>query len=63
MTSLLEVMTRRRTRPLTNLHSEDRVVLFPSFGHLSQAGDHWIIDVHGDVSAAGRLSLGKRMLL
>jgi hypothetical protein len=62
MTSLLEVMTRR-ARPLTNLDSEDRVVLFPSLGHLSQSGDHWIIDVHGDVSAAGRLSLGKRMLL
>ena len=45
----------RRPRPLTNLASEDRVVLFPSLGHLSRDGEHWIVDVHGDVSAAGRL--------
>jgi len=62
MASLLEVMTRR-ARPLTNLDSEDRVVLFPSLGHQSRDGEHWILDVHGDVSAEGRLTLGKRMLL
>jgi Phosphatidate phosphatase APP1, catalytic domain len=62
MTSLLEVMTRR-AKPLTTLRSEDRVVLFPSLGHLSQGGEHWIVNVHGDVSATGRLTLGKRVLL
>lgn len=63
MTSLLDVMTRR-PRPLTNLTNEDRVVLFPSLGHLDAAGEHWIVNVHGDVSAAaGKPSLGKRMLL
>jgi phosphatidate phosphatase APP1 len=63
MTSLLDVMTRR-PRPLTNLADEDRVVLFPSVGHLDATGQHWIIDVHGDVSAAAKKpSLGKRMLL
>jgi phosphatidate phosphatase APP1 len=63
MTSLLEVMTRR-TRPLTTLRSEDRVVLFPSLGHLSRDGQHWIVNVHGDVSSAAvRPTLGKRLLL
>jgi phosphatidate phosphatase APP1 len=62
MTSLLDVM-KRRPRPLTNLAGEDRVVLFPALGHLSRDGEHWIVNVHGDVSAAGRLSLGKRVLL
>jgi len=63
MTSLLEAM-KRRPRPLTNLHGEDRVILFPSLGHQSASGDHWLIDVHGDVSGpAGRLSLSKRVLL
>jgi phosphatidate phosphatase APP1 len=60
--SLLAVMTRR-PRPLTNLADEDRVVLFPSLGHLSRDGRHWIVNVHGDVSTAARLTLGKRLLL
>jgi phosphatidate phosphatase APP1 len=32
-------------------------------GHLSSDGEHWIVDVHGDVSAPSKLSFGKRMLL
>jgi hypothetical protein len=62
MSTLLEAM-KRRPRPPTNLADEDCVVLFPSLGHLSADGKHWVIDVHGDVSSAGRLNLGKRVLL
>jgi phosphatidate phosphatase APP1 len=63
MSSLLEAM-KRRPRPLTNLRGEDRVTLFPSLGQLSAGGDHWLIDVHGDVSTSDpRLSLSKRVLL
>src|SRR5262249_15251793 len=62
MPHLLNAMTRR-PRPITNLASEDRVVLFPSVAHLSADGEHWIVDVHGDVSAPSNLSFGKRMLL
>lgn len=62
MSSLLDVMTRR-PRPLTNLADEDRVVLFPTLGHLSQDGRQWIVNLHGDVSAATHLTLGKRLLL
>ncbi len=62
MTSLLEEMTHRLRSP-TNLIREDRVVLFPSLGHLTADGQHWLIDVHGDVSGPGRINLGKRMLL
>lgn len=62
MSSLLDVMTRR-SRPLTNLADEDRVVLFPTLGQLSRDGRHWIVNVHGDVSAEGQLTLGKRLLL
>jgi len=53
----------RRPRPITNLAPEDRVVLFPSVAHLSPDGGHWIVDVHGDVSAPSQLSFSKRMLL
>jgi phosphatidate phosphatase APP1 len=63
MTSLLDAMTRRRPRPLSNLAREDRVVLFPSVGYLSRDRGHWIANVHGDISCAGKLSLGKRVLL
>lgn len=62
MTSLLEEMTHR-LRPQTNLLREDHVVLFPSLGHLAPDGRHWLIDIHGDVYAEGRMNLGKRMLL
>jgi len=62
MSSLLDVMTRR-PRPLTNLADEDRVVLFPSLGYLSSDQRHWVVHLHGDVSAAAKLSLGKRLLL
>jgi phosphatidate phosphatase APP1 len=60
--SLLAVM-KRRSRPVTDLDHEDRVVLFPSLGHLSPGGGEWIVSVHGDVFAAGKVSLGKRVLL
>src|SRR5262245_3781300 len=63
MASLLDAMTRRRPRPLTNLARGDRVVLFPSVGYLSRDRDHWIVGVHGDISSAGKMSLGKRVLL
>jgi phosphatidate phosphatase APP1 len=62
MSSLLEVMTRR-PRPLTNLAEEDRVVLFPSLGSLAEGGRHWIVNLHGDVSAAAKATLGQRLLL
>jgi phosphatidate phosphatase APP1 len=47
----------------TDLAIEDRVVLFPSLGHLAPGGDHWIVGVHGDVFTRGRIGLTKRMLL
>jgi hypothetical protein len=62
MTLLLDVMTRR-PRPLTNLADEDRVVLFPSIGHLSREGNEWLVHVHGDVSAPGTMTIAKRVLL
>ena len=62
MSLLLDVM-RRRPRPLTDLADGDRVVLFPSLGQLSTDQRHWIVQIHGDVSTAGRMTLGKRLLL
>lgn len=62
MSSLLESMTRG-SRPLTNLAGEDRVVLFPSLAARSRDHKHWLINIHGDVSAACPVSLGKRLLL
>jgi len=62
MTAALDSMTRRH-RPLTNLAANDRVVLFPSLGHLARDNQHWVFDVHGDVFAVGQVSLGKRVLL
>src|SRR5437762_4471638 len=62
MTSLLEAM-KRRPRSLTNLAREDRVVLFPSLGQLSEDGEHWLVHVHGDVFSPGKISLSKRLLL
>jgi phosphatidate phosphatase APP1 len=62
MTSLLEAM-KRRPRPLTNLAREDRVVLFPSLGRLSDDGEHWLVNVHGDVFSPGRITLSKRLAL
>src|SRR4051812_19940419 len=62
MTSLLDVM-RRRPRPLTNLARGDRVVIFPSLGHLSRDGRHWVVHVHGDVSSVGKMTLSRRVLL
>lgn len=62
MANLLSVMTRR-SKPETNLGNEDRVILFPSLGHLSPDGQHWVVNIHGDVSAAGKITLSKRMLL
>jgi phosphatidate phosphatase APP1 len=57
--NLLSSMTRRPG----NLAREDKVVLFPSLGHLSPSGEHWMVGVHGDVFAAGKIGLTKRMLL
>jgi phosphatidate phosphatase APP1 len=66
--SLLSAMTRRTMSPtgpapLTNLAREDRVVLFPSLGHLSPDGQHWVVAIHGDVYAPGQIGLTKRLLL
>jgi phosphatidate phosphatase APP1 len=38
-------------------------VLFPTLGHLAEGGKHWVLDVHGDVSAPARMTLRKRLLL
>src|SRR5438067_7252361 len=61
MPRLLNAMTRR-PRPITNLAPEDRVVLFPSVAHLSPDSEHWIVDVHGDVSTSSKMSFSKRVL-
>ena len=53
----------RRPETLTNLSREDRVVLFPSLGHLERDGQAWHVNVHGEVFAPGSLGLGKRFLL
>jgi len=55
--------TTRRPRPLTRLEPDEEIVLFPSLAHRSAGGDEWIVDVHGDVFAAGAMSLGNRVLL
>src|SRR5262245_55127288 len=60
--SLLSAMTRRPA-PLTNLALEDRVVLFPSLGHLAPGGQHWMVGIHGDVFTPGSIGLTKRFLL
>jgi phosphatidate phosphatase APP1 len=53
----------RRSRPLTNLAEDDRVVLFPSLGYLASDEKHWLVTVHGEVSGPGRMTLGKRVML
>jgi phosphatidate phosphatase APP1 len=58
----LAAMTSR-PRPITNLAAEDQVQLFPSLAVPSDDGRHWIVNVHGDVSAPQPLSFSKRMLL
>jgi len=63
MTSLLDAMTRRRFRPLINPAGDDRVVVFPSVGYLSRDCRNWIVNIHGDISCSGRMSLGQRVLL
>jgi phosphatidate phosphatase APP1 len=62
MTSLLDTMTRRH-RPQNDLAREDRVVLFPSIGKLNASGDEWHVQIHGDISTACQLGLGKRVML
>ena len=62
MNILLDEMTSRSRTP-TNLAAEDRVVLFPSLGHLAADGKHWVVDIHGDVSTPSRMTLRKRLLL
>src|SRR5690242_9984253 len=61
-TVYLDTMTRR-PRPITNLAPEDRVVVFPSVAHQSADGEHWIVDVHGDVSTGCKWTFSKRMLV
>lgn len=67
MPSLLAAMTSR-PRPISNLVTEefsvaDKVQLFPTLASPAPDGRHWLVNVHGDVSAPAPLSFGKRMLL
>jgi phosphatidate phosphatase APP1 len=55
-------MTSRKG-PITNLSSEDEVQLFPSLAAPSVDGKHWMVNIHGDISADQPISFGKRMLL
>lgn len=52
-----------RPRPITNLAVEDQVQLFPSLAVPDDDSRHWIVNVHGEVSAPAPLSFGKRVLL
>jgi phosphatidate phosphatase APP1 len=61
-TSLLARMTRR-PQSLTPLSGDERVVIFPSLGHLERDGQHWHVHVHGEVFAGAEPGLGKRFLL
>ena len=47
----------------SKLEREDRVVLYPTFGHLSADGKCWHVGVSGVVFGPGRVSLRRRMLL
>jgi phosphatidate phosphatase APP1 len=58
----LDTMTRR-PRSITNLAPEDRVVVFPSVARLSADGQHWLVEVHGDVSTGCKWTFSKRMLV
>jgi len=62
MPSLLAAMTSR-SRPITNLLTEDQVQLFPTLASRAADGRQWLVNVHGDVSAPAGISFGKRMLL
>jgi hypothetical protein len=53
----------RGVQPLTTLRKEDRVVLFPSVACRTADGQHWRVQVQGDVSVAGRPGVGARMVL
>jgi hypothetical protein len=59
---LLARIARRRS-VITDLNVADCARLFPSLGHLEPDGRHWRIQVHGEVFASGKISLGKRFLL
>lgn len=59
---LLARIARRRS-VITDLAGSDCARLFPSLGHLEADGRHWRIQVHGEVFAAGKVTLGKRFLL
>jgi hypothetical protein len=52
----------KRLQPGTDVEATDHVVLYPTFGHLTQNG-FWRIDVFGTVYGAGSVSLRKRILL
>jgi phosphatidate phosphatase APP1 len=62
MTRLLDAMTSG-TRPPIHLAGEERVVLYPSVANRSRDGEGWVAHVHGDVSVAGGVTLGQRVLL
>jgi phosphatidate phosphatase APP1 len=62
MTRLLDAMTSR-PRPPVHVADEERVVLYPSVANRSRDGEQWVAHVHGDVSAAGGVTLGQRVLL
>jgi len=47
----------------SKLERQDRVVLYPTFGHLSADGKRWHVGVSGVVFGPGRVSLRRRMLL
>lgn len=53
----------RGVQPLTTLRQEDRVVLFPSLACRTPDGQHWLVQVQGDVSVAGPPGVGARMVL
>jgi hypothetical protein len=59
---LLARIARRRS-VITDLNGADCARLFPSLGHLEPDGRHWRIQVHGEVFASGKVTLGKRFLL
>jgi phosphatidate phosphatase APP1 len=53
----------RHSLPLTNLGSDETVVVFPSLGHLEHDGLAWHVSIHGEVFGPGQVSIGKRILL
>src|SRR5437870_4913761 len=52
-----------RMKPLTNLQRDDDVTLYPSLASLQPDGKAWRVVVSGAVFRAGRLTLGKKLIL